>query len=68
MNTILLDFEKLLATIKNPKNNKNHLLLINKMVDNFDDRYAEKYFMQTRILIIYMKKLIAENLNKLQSG
>ena len=68
MNTILLDFEKLLATIKNPKNNKNHLLLINKMVDNFDERYAEKYFMQTRILIIYMKKLIAENLNKLQSG
>ena len=42
MNRILLDFEKLFATIKNDKNNFSHLDSINNMVNLFERKIRAK--------------------------
>ena len=55
MNPILLDFEKLFATIKNDKNNLSHLPSIWRMVELFEKKYKEKYEIPTKLLVEYIK-------------
>tara|TARA_B110000902_G_C13760379_1_gene380354 strand:+ start:216 stop:425 length:210 start_codon:yes stop_codon:yes gene_type:complete len=55
MNQILLDFEKLFATIKNPKNNIMHLESIYKMIDIFEKKYKDNYEVSTSLLVKFVK-------------
>ena len=55
MNPILLDFEKLFATIKNDKNNVSHLPIIWNMVQLFERKYEEDYAISTKLLVEYIK-------------
>jgi len=55
MNPILLDFEKLFATIKNDKNNISHLPTIKNMIDVFERKYKEDYEIATSLLVEYIK-------------
>tara|TARA_R110002153_G_scaffold249674_1_gene406114 strand:- start:44 stop:253 length:210 start_codon:yes stop_codon:yes gene_type:complete len=55
MNPILLDFEKLFATIKNPKNNIMHLDSIYKMIDIFENKYKEGFEVSTSLLVKFLK-------------
>ena len=55
MNPILLDFEKLFATIKNDKNKLSHLPSIWKMVQLFEKKYKENYFISVKLLVEYLK-------------
>jgi len=66
MNPILLDFEKLFATIKNGKNNKSHLPTIKKMIDVFEKKYKQNYEVSTSLLVEYCKhhyNLLVSKLN-----
>jgi len=56
MNQILLDFEKLFATIKNDKNNFNHLSTISNMIDVFEAKYKQNYSVATRVSILFLRK------------
>jgi len=60
MNPILLDFEKLFATIKNDKNNIQHLPYINNMIDNFENKYNDKYAISIHLLVLYLRKMYQE--------
>jgi|TARA_B110000967_G_C18878211_1_gene559565 hypothetical protein len=55
MNPILLDFEKLFATIKNPKNNYNHLNAISKMIDVFEGKYRDNFEISTSLLVQFAR-------------
>ncbi len=55
MNPILLDFEKLFATIKNSKNNVSHLPIIWNMVQLFEKKYKQEYAISTKLLVEYIK-------------
>jgi len=55
MNPILLDFEKLFATIKNDKNNLSHLPSIWRMVRLFEKKYKDNYFISVKLLVEYLK-------------
>lgn len=68
MESILIHFEKLLATIKNPKNNKNHFVPIRKMIFSFESRFADNYYMQTRLLVKFLLMTANQESNKLESG
>ena len=59
MNRILLDFEKLFATIKNDKNNFSHLDCINNMVNLFERKYKQSYSVSTHILVLFLRKEFA---------
>lgn len=66
MNPILLDFEKLFATIKNDKNNLSHLPSIWKMIQLFEKKYKKKYFVSSKLFVVYLKiqyRLLEKNLN-----
>ena len=54
MNPILLDFEKLFATIKNPKNNFQHLKSIKKMVQIFERKYKDDFEISTSLLVKFI--------------
>jgi hypothetical protein len=54
MNPILLDFEKLFATIKNPKNNFSHLKAIHRMVQIFERKYKDDFEISTSLLIKFI--------------
>lgn len=55
MNPILLDFEKLFATIKNDKNNLSHLPTIWNLVLLFEKKYKQEYAISTKLLVEYIK-------------
>lgn len=55
MNPILIDFEKLFATIKNEKNNLSHLPGILKMIQLFEKKYKRKYTTSTKLLVEYLE-------------
>tara|TARA_R110001632_G_scaffold11442_1_gene41247 strand:+ start:858 stop:1067 length:210 start_codon:yes stop_codon:yes gene_type:complete len=55
MNPILLDFEKLFATIKNPKNNIMHLDSIYKMIYIFEYKYKDAYEISTSLLVKFLR-------------
>ena len=66
MHPILLDFEKLFATIKNPNNTFMHLKTIENMINVFERKYEEKYYLQTHLLVEYIRfkfNLLKERLN-----
>ena len=67
MNEILLDFEKILATIKNPKNNILHFSKITKMIDFFHRKYSDKYTIQNQLLIMYLHKVLQEQVSNYKS-
>jgi|TARA_B110000483_G_scaffold162565_1_gene192669 hypothetical protein len=54
MNPILLDFEKLFATIKNPKNNFSHLQAIHRMVQIFERKYKDNFEISTSLLVKFI--------------
>tara|TARA_R110001592_G_scaffold194484_4_gene442031 strand:- start:119 stop:328 length:210 start_codon:yes stop_codon:yes gene_type:complete len=56
MNPILLDFEKLIATIKNDKNNLLHLDTINNMVNLFEIKYNKSHSVSTHLLVLFLRK------------
>jgi len=56
MNPILLDFEKLIATIKNDKNNFLHLHCINNMVNLFEQKYKQSHSVSTHLLVLFLRK------------
>lgn len=60
MNDIILDFEKLFATIKNDKNNINHLVAIKRLIDIFERKYNRNYKISIRLLVIYLRKKFTE--------
>lgn len=60
MNPILLDFEKLFATIKNSKNNISHLSSIEKMIENFEDKYSYRHSISTSLLTEYLSSKFRE--------
>lgn len=59
MNRILLDFEKLFATIKNDKNNFSHLDSINNMVNLFERKYKQNHNVSTHLLVLFLRKEFA---------
>ena len=65
MKEILLDFEKLLATIKNPKNNLIHLDKIYKMIIFYENKHRFKYRLQNHLLVFYLHKQLQEQVSKL---
>lgn len=67
MNEILLDFEKILATIKNPKNNILHFGKITKMIGFFHRKYSDKYTIQNQLLIMYLHKVLQEQVSNYKS-
>lgn len=60
MEKILLDFEKLLATIKNPKNNILHFGIIPNMISLFERKYSDRYSIQNQLLVMYLHKVLQE--------
>ena len=68
MKSILIHFEKLLATIKNPKNNKKHFVFILKMIRQFEQRFADNYYMQIHLLVKYLRLVAHREINKLEGG
>jgi hypothetical protein len=62
MNPILLDFEKLLATIKNRKNNIIHYQKIFKMIILFENKHKQGYDIQIRLLVTYLHNLLREQI------
>jgi|TARA_B110000259_G_scaffold179030_1_gene218057 hypothetical protein len=54
MNPILLDFEKLFATIKNPKNNFSHLQAIRKMIELFERKHKDDFEISTSLLVKFI--------------
>jgi hypothetical protein len=65
MERILLDFEKLIATIKNPKNNIYHFDTIAKMIGFYERKYAEHYQMQNHLLVMHLHRQLEIQINKL---
>ena len=65
MESILIHFEKLLATIKNPKNNKKHFVFIRRMIRQFELRFVDDYYMQTHLLVKYLRLVANQEINKL---
>jgi hypothetical protein len=63
METILRDFDKLLATVKNPKNNIYHFDIIDKMISFFELKYAENYRIQNHLLVMYLRKELEQQIN-----
>lgn len=66
MNPILLDFEKLFATIKNPNNGFVHLRVIENMINVFERKYKDENYLQTHLLVKYIRfkfSLLKEQLN-----
>lgn len=63
METILRDFDKLLATIKNPKNNIYHFDIIAKMISFFELKYAENYRIQNHLLVMYLRKELEQQID-----
>lgn len=59
MNPILLDFEKLFATIKNDKNNFSHLECIKNMVNLFERKYKQSHSVSTHLLVLFLRKEFA---------
>jgi len=60
MEEIRLDFKKLFATIKNPKNNFEHFKYIGVMIDNFEKKYFLKYEISTATLVLILKRELVE--------
>ncbi len=56
MNPILLDFEKLFATIKNDKNNVLHLQSIDNMINLFELKYKPNHSISTHLLVLFLRK------------
>lgn len=65
MKEILLDFEKLLATIKNPKNNITHLGRIAKMISLYENKHRFKHRLQNQLLVFYLHKQLQKQVSKL---
>ena len=59
MNPILLDFEKLFATIKNDKNNLLHLPTIENFINLFERKYEETHSVSTHLLVLFLRKEFA---------
>ena len=60
MEEIVLDFKKLFATIKNPKNNFLHFRSIGVMIDNFEKKYSETHEISTAIIVLILKRELVE--------
>jgi hypothetical protein len=60
MEEIILDFQKLLATIKNPKNNFEHFKVIGVLIDNFENKNLETNKISTYILVLILKRELIE--------
>lgn len=65
MESILLDFEKLFATIINPKNQKIHLRAILKTIDVFEKKYKRTGFVSSYFLVKFLRKKFRELHKKL---
>lgn len=65
MERILLDFDKLIATIKNPKNNIYHYDIIAKMIGLFEKKYSECHKIQTHLLVMHLHRKLDSQINKL---
>jgi hypothetical protein len=71
MNPILLDFEKLFATIKNPKNNFYHIEPIQKMIKIFERKYKDDFNISTSLLVRFLNiqhKLLELKLYKFEQN
>lgn len=55
MNPILLDFEKLFATIEHPNNTFMHLDTIKNMINVFERKYKSDFSTSTKLLVDYAK-------------
>ena len=69
MNRILLDFEKLFATIKNDKNNLLHLPTIENFINLFERKYEETHSISTHLLVLFLRKqfmLLKTKLNSIE--
>jgi len=69
MNPILLDFEKLFATIKNDKNNLLHLPTIENFINLFERKYEETHSISTHLLVLFLRKqfmLLKTKLNSIE--
>ena len=69
MNPILLDFEKLFATIKNDKNNLFHLPTIENFINLFERKYEETHSISTHLLVLFLRKqfmLLKTKLNSIE--
>jgi hypothetical protein len=69
MNPILLDFEKLFATIKNDKNNLLHLPTIENFINLFEQKYEETHSISTHLLVLFLRKqfmLLKKKLNSIE--
>ena len=69
MNRILLDFEKLFATIKNDKNNLLHLPTIENFINLFERKYEETHSTSTHLLVLFLRKqfmLLKTKLNSIE--
>ena len=69
MNPILLDFEKLFATIKNDKNNLLHLPTIENFINLFERKYEENHSISTHLLVLFLRKqfmLLKTKLNSIE--
>lgn len=60
MDSILLDFEKLFATIINPKNEKIHLKGISKTIDIFERKYFSIASVYTYFLVKFLRNKFRE--------
>ena len=60
MESILLDFEKLFATIINPKNETIHLKAISKTIDIFERKYFDIASVSTYFLVKFLRKKFRE--------
>jgi hypothetical protein len=63
MKDILIHFEKLLATIKNNKNNKNHLGLIRRMIHTFENRFVNGRYTQVVLLSTILHRQLDMEIN-----
>lgn len=64
MDELLIHFEKLLATIKNPKNNKLHHNSIRKMILNYERIFSEKFHIHNKFLVVFLHNKLNEIINK----
>jgi hypothetical protein len=67
MKPILLDFEKLFATIKNDKNNFFHLETIFNMINLFERKYKETHNISTKLMVMFLRKQFVLLENKFQN-
>jgi hypothetical protein len=55
MNQILLDFDKLFATINHVDNNFKHLNVIQNMINVFELKYKQDFGVSTQLLVKYAR-------------